>query len=128
MIDNDDVTAFATELRNENEINPMEGAKKLKLELNYVNHSTVQKEENKVSKYSSKDIHLFSDSRGLTQAEERFMTCYAVVFYCFGGHSSSKNFERKYASTNFNDFAQTSGVQAVLATSSNSTTVMDFVR
>lgn len=128
MVDNDDVTASATELRNENEINSMEETKELELELNNVNHSTVLHKDNTVSKYSSKDIHLFSDSRGLTQAEEKLSTYYAAVFYCFGGHSSSKNFEKKYASKNLNGFAQTSGVTAVVATSSNSTTVMDFVR
>lgn len=109
----------------------MEETKELELELNNASHSTVLDEDNAVLKHTFKDIHLLSDLRGLTQAEEKFTMYYAVVYYCYGGDRSSQNFEKKNTSTKSNLFADSvlaSDVQSVLATSSNSTTVMDFVR
>lgn len=89
------------------------------------------KESNKRASKISSDIHLLSDLRGLTNADEKNMLYFAAAFYCSGGDSASQKFEKKYNSKGTNlytDSAPTLGVQNALATSSNSTTVMDFLR
>lgn len=117
-----------SEIENENEdrINP-------KIEMKQLSHVDTEssEESNKRAPKISSNIHLLSDLRGLTNADEKHMLYYAAAFYCSGGDSVSQKFEKKYNSKGTNiytDSAETLGVQNALATSSNSTTVMDFLR
>ena len=123
----DDAEIFsATELYSVDEINPKEESKQSV-------HMDVERPEvlNSRVRNASIDIHLLSDLRGLKNEDEKNMMYYAASYYCFGGDSASQKLEKKlkqkYAGIRA-DLVQTSDVQAVLATSSNSTTVMDFIR
>ena len=122
------VTLTMSEIENEIEdrIDPIKETKQLA----HVDTECTE-ESNKRALKNCSDIHLLSDLRGLTNADEKNMLYYAAAFYCSGGDSASQKFEKKYNSKSTNaytDSARTLGVQNALATSSNSTTVMDFLR
>ena len=121
----DATTVSATELKSELRTNP---AEMKEVSPNDLEIFEILKDR---APKTSSEIHLLSDLRGLTNSEEKSMMYYAAALYCFGGDSSSQKFEKKYARNHaffLADSVQTPDVQAVLATSSNSTTVMDFLR
>lgn len=120
------MTVTASGIENEDRVNPMKEMKQLA----HID-TECSEQSNKRALKSCSDIHLLSDLRGLTNADEKNTLYYAVAFYCSGGDSASQKFEKKYNNENKNiytDSAQTLGVQNALATSSNSTTIMDFLR
>jgi hypothetical protein len=132
--DAETVTMGVSEIENENE-NENENVNRInpKKEIKQLSHDDTEcsQESNKRTPKNSSDIHLLSDLRGLTNADEKNMLYFAAAFYCSGGDSASQKFEKKYNSKGTNlytDSARTLGVQNALATSSNSTTVMDFLR
>jgi hypothetical protein len=133
------VTMGVSEIENENESenedeNENENENKINMKvMKQLSHVDKERSEepNKRAPKNCSDIHLLSDLRGLTNADEKNMLYFAAAFYCSGGDSASQKFRKKYysKSTNvFTDSAQALGLQNALSTSSNSTTVMDFLR